>query len=172
MTPRKAAHRDNLLAFPSAIRGSGESPLPARPFHGSPDLLGEAGGGRSSLSDLTARIREVVARPKGEASPAAAAQPDPDAIELARVLAPPLDRLDAVLTVRTPWWPSRLYFVHGEAEAEALLAAGETTRDAVWTAGGLLDLLAVPGLRTGARTVVLAKVEFAGVLAEVRRRRP
>jgi len=36
----------------------------------------------------------------------------------------------------------------------------------------LLDLLAVPGLRTGARTVVLAKVEFAGVLAEVRRRRP
>jgi hypothetical protein len=44
MTLRKAARHDTLFAFPSTIRGSGESLLPVRPFPGSPDLLGEAGG--------------------------------------------------------------------------------------------------------------------------------
>jgi hypothetical protein len=126
--------------------------------------------GAAAMSDLTARIREVVARLTAEAAPAATAPPDPDPVELARVLALPLDRLDVVLTVRTPWWPNPLYFVPGEADAEALVAAGEATRGAIWTARELLDLVAMPGLEpAGVQTVVRAKVAFDGQLAEVRR---
>src|SRR5262249_44335810 len=49
---------------------------------------------------------------------------------VARALALPLDQLEAVLTVRVPWWPSPLYFVPDGAVAEALVAAGAATRGA------------------------------------------
>lgn len=113
------------------------------------------------------RLRWAVERflPPGARTAPASSSPDP----LSRVLALPLDQLDAMLTVRVPWWPSLLYFVPDEADAEALVAAGEATRGAVWTRRELLDLLAVPGITKDlARTVALAKLAVAGEVAEVR----
>lgn len=96
-------------------------------------------------------------------------RPDPD--DLARVLGLPLDQLDRVVIVRVPWLDVPLWFVPDEANAQALIAAGEATRGAVWTARELLDLLAVPGLaKDQARTVALAKLQFDGDVVTVRRR--
>jgi hypothetical protein len=73
--------------------------------------------------------------------------------ELARVLGLPLDQLDRVLRVAVPWLAGPLWFVPDEADAEALVAAGEARRGAVWTAAELMDLLAIPGMtKAQART--------------------
>lgn len=91
--------------------------------------------------------------------------------DLARVLGLPLAQLDRVLTVRVPWFEVPLWFVPDEADAEALVAAGEASRGAVWTRRELLDLMAVPGItRDQARTVALAKLEMDGEVVEVRPR--
>jgi hypothetical protein len=92
------------------------------------------------------------------------------AAELSRALALPLDQLDRVLRVATPWLAVPLWFVPEEQDAEALIASGEATRGVVWTRRELLDLLAVPGITPAqARLVVSAKREFAGEVVEVRR---
>lgn len=124
---------------------------------------------------LAVRLRWAVERflPPGTRTAPAPSSPDAlpgaDPAEVSRVLALPLDQLDAMLTVRVPWWPSLLYFVPDKADAEALVAAGEATRGAVWTRRELLDLLAVPGLtKAGVQTVALAKLAVAGEVAEVR----
>ncbi len=136
------------------------------------------------MSDLTARILEVVARLKGEAPPGAPPDPGPPPApvipperppgrstlaELTRVLGLPLAQLDRVLRVAVPWIEVPLWFVPEEADVEALVLAGEATRGAVWTRGELLDFLTIPGLtKAGARTVAVAKLEFDGDVTEVR----
>jgi hypothetical protein len=133
------------------------------------------------MSDLTPRILELVARLKGET--AAPPPPIPSAApetpgrsgpaEVARVLGLPLAQLDAVLRVAVPWLDVPLWFVPDEAEAAALVAAGDATRGTVWTRQELLDLLAVPGIsKEGARTVARAKLAFGGEVAGVADRRP
>lgn len=92
---------------------------------------------------------------------------------VARLLGLPLDHFaeaGACLQVRVPWWPEPLWFVATEADAEALVRGG-VSRGRVWTAGELMDLLAVPGVtQDQARTVALAKLEFGGQVVEVRPR--
>jgi hypothetical protein len=94
----------------------------------------------------------------------------PDLAEVARVLGLPLPQLDRLVEVRVPWLPVTLWFVPGESEAEGLLA-DSVSRGRIWTAGELLDLLAVPGItKAAARHVALAKLEVDGEVTRIVRR--
>ena len=137
----------------------------------------------------TLRTRGVTLRPDGDLlriRPASMVSPDekaalrvhkaevlallrPDPAEVARVLGLPLAQLDRALEVRVPWWPDGLWFVPTVADAEALCAEG-ITRGRIWTVGDLQDWLSIPGMtKAGARTLALAKLEFDGVITDVRR---
>jgi hypothetical protein len=72
------------------------------------------------------------------------------------------------LEVRVPWWPQTLWFVPDEPHARILEAEG-VSRGRIWTAGELMDLLAVPGT-PNVCLLALAKLEFAGDVVEVRPR--
>ena len=68
-----------------------------------------------------------------------------------------------------PWLPATLWFVPSEAAGELLVGEG-VTRGRIWTIGDLQDLLSIPGMtKAGARTLALAKLEFDGVITDVRR---
>lgn len=98
-------------------------------------------------------------------------QPAPDPAAVGRLLGMPLDqfaREGCPVEIKTPWLDLPLWLVPSEAAAEALVREG-VSRGRVWTAGELLDLLAVPGLtREQARTVALVKATFTGEVVEVR----
>jgi hypothetical protein len=132
------------------------------------------------MSDLTARILEVVARLKGGESAVnrrgSCLRPgDPDFPEtVARLLALPLAAFaeaGEILEVRVPWHSAPVYFAPDKAAAQALIEEGQAGRGEAWTARELLDLLGLPDLTPEqARSVALAKVAFAGEVVEVRGR--
>jgi len=99
------------------------------------------------------------------------ARPAPNPAVVARLLGMPLDRFQqdgALLEVRVPWLPTTLWIAPTSADAEGLVREG-VSRGRVWTAGELLDLLALQGLiREQAQTVAHVKVAFDGEVVEVR----
>ena len=72
------------------------------------------------------------------------------------------------IEIRVPWWPLSLWFVPGEPDARLLEAEG-VSRGRIWTAGELMDVLAIRD-QPAARMVAIAKLEFAGDVVEVRPR--
>ena len=98
----------------------------------------------------------------------------PPSEEVARLLSMPLPRFaqeGCLLEVRVPWLEVTLWFVPGQADAEALLRDGVAHRGQIWTARELEDLLSVPGLTPEhAQTLAFAKLEFSGTVVEVRHR--
>jgi len=87
------------------------------------------------------------------------------------VLRMPLDqfcRAGHPLEIRVTWWPQTIWFVPDEHHA-ALLEGEGVSRGRIWTAGELMDLLAVRD-QPAARMVAIAKLEFAGEVMEVRPR--
>jgi hypothetical protein len=94
---------------------------------------------------------------------------------VARLVRMPLhvfEREGCPLEVRVGWLPVTLWFVPRGADVEALAQEG-VSRGRVWTARDLADLLSIPGLTPEqARTIAHAKLEFGGVVVEVRERSP
>ena len=94
---------------------------------------------------------------------------------IALLIAMPLDQFaeeGCPLEIRVPWLPVSLWFVPGEADAEALAKEG-VGRGRVWTARELMDLLAIEGLTSEqVKTLAQAKLEFEGEVVEVRERGP
>lgn len=72
------------------------------------------------------------------------------------------------IEIRVPWWPLTLWLVPDERHARLLEAEG-VSRGRIWTAGELIDMLAVPD-QPSARMVAIAKLEFGGEVVEVRPR--
>jgi hypothetical protein len=72
------------------------------------------------------------------------------------------------IEISVPWWPETLWFVPDGRHA-ALLGAEGVSRGRLWTAGELMDLLAVRGA-PNVCLVARAKLEFAGDIVEVRPR--
>jgi hypothetical protein len=91
-------------------------------------------------------------------------------IDLAGILAMPLDQFardGQSLEVRVPWLDVTLWFVPEERDAEALVRDG-VSRGRVWTAGELMDVMAISGrTRWALRTIALAKLTFGGDIAAV-----
>jgi hypothetical protein len=97
---------------------------------------------------------------------------DTAARELGAVLGMPLDvyaQHGGPIEVAVPWWPETLWFVPDGRHA-ALLEAEGVSRGRLWTAGELMDLLAVRGAPNDVCLVARAKLEFAGDVIEVRPR--
>ncbi len=92
---------------------------------------------------------------------------------VAQLLGLPLDRFEqegCPLEVLVPWLPVTLWFVPAEADAKTLAREG-VSRGRIWTAGELIDFLAIPGLTPDqVKTVALAKAALNGEVAEVRPR--
>jgi hypothetical protein len=106
----------------------------------------------------------------GPAGPGDAEQGFAEAVT--RFVGMPLDRFakeGALLEVQVPWWPTTIWFVPGQSDVATLVTEG-VGRGRIWTARELADLLAIPGItKQQARTIALAKFEFEGEIAEVRR---
>lgn len=102
------------------------------------------------------------------------ARPTPDAAVVRQILAMPLDRFSdkgCSVEVQVPWLEASLWFVPGEADAEALAREG-ISRGRVWTALELANLLTISGLAPDqAKTIARAKLELAGEVVDVRPRR-
>ncbi len=128
------------------------------------------------MADLRPRIEKLVGNLAGERGGGATARaggPPPAlrpgdagfAEEVARLVAMPLDqyaREGASLEIRVPRHAETLWLVPTERDAAALAREG-VSRGRVWTAGELMDLMAMP-VRTQAdiRTITLAKVSVDG----------
>lgn len=161
LTPAAAAPR-SLASLSSPVQSRGESPPRKRET-----LVREESATKAieATKEKESGGREATT---SAASPLRSGAPG-FAEAVARLLGLPLDRLDCVVTMRVPWLDVPLWFVPAEADAEALVAAGEATRGAVWTTTELLDLRAIPGLtKAQAWTVALAKVGFDGDVMAVR----
>lgn len=100
-------------------------------------------------------------------------RPAPDAAMVRQILALPLDRFvdeGCPLEVRVPWLDGSLWFVPGEADAEAMAREG-VSRGRIWTAGELMDLLMISGLTPDlVKTIAQAKLELGGEVVEIRSR--
>ena len=113
-----------------------------------------------------ADLLELVATP---AAPAPMDARRPDATS--PLLLMPLDAFGhagSPLEIRVSWWPQTLWFVPDERLAGLLEAEG-ISRGRIWTAGELMDLLAVRD-QPAVRMIAVAKLEFAGEVVEVRPR--
>lgn len=101
------------------------------------------------------------------------AKPAPDPAVVRQVLAMPLDRFaeeGCPLEVKVPWFPLTLWFARGDADVEVLVHEG-VSRGRIWTAGELLDVLAIPTMTpTYMQTVAKAKLELGGEIVEIRPR--
>jgi hypothetical protein len=98
--------------------------------------------------------------------------PVPSPEDLLSLALPRFAETTHCLALRVSWCGELLWFVPTETDAAALGAEG-VSRGRVWTARELLDLLAVPGItRDQARTVAVAKLEFAGEVVAVREIQP
>jgi hypothetical protein len=66
------------------------------------------------------------------------------------------------LEITTPWFADPLWFVSGQADAEALTKEG-VHRGRIWTARELMDLLAIPSVtQEQVKKVATAKAIFEG----------
>ena len=120
-----------------------------------------AGGRRAEPADVVAS--EV---PAG-------AVPATSALDLAAILAMPLDRFareGQLLDVRITWLDVTVWFVLEERDAEALGREG-VSRGRIWTARELSALMALPDLTPEiVQRLALVKGEVGGDIVEVRPR--
>jgi len=136
-----------------------------------------------ALEALAEELAQGVSRTRRPVSPTPISGAPPEragdqvtaSVDLAKILAMPLDefaREGQLLQVRVPWLDVTVWFLPGERDAEELGREG-MSRGRIWTAGEIGALMALPDPTPEiVQRLALAKREFGGDIVEVRRRSP